>query len=111
SEGRMAFGGHPVLDVHGHMSGPPQVRAWAYNLISLRSPGDGALELSDAELEQALERHLKVLDERRIDVQLVSPRPVAMMHWERPFIQRAWARTTNDIIAQHVRLHPDRFAG
>ena len=107
----MTFDGYAVLDVHGHMSGPPQVRAWAYNLIALRSPDDGRLDLEDAELETALERHLKVLDERRIDVQLVSPRPVAMMHWERPFIQRVWARTTNDIIAQHCRLHPDRFAG
>lgn len=107
----MTYDGYAVLDVHGHMSGPPQVRAWAYNLIVLRSPGEGQLELADAELEKALERHLKVLDERRIDVQLVSPRPVAMMHWERPFIQRAWARTTNEIIAQHCRLHADRFAG
>jgi predicted TIM-barrel fold metal-dependent hydrolase len=107
----MTFDGYRVLDVHGHMSGPPQVRAFAYNLISLRSPEESELELEDAELESALERHLKVLDERRIDVQLISPRPVAMMHWERPFIQRAWARTTNEIIAQHVRLHPDRFVG
>jgi predicted TIM-barrel fold metal-dependent hydrolase len=107
----LTFEGYPVLDVHGHMSGPPQVRAWAYNLIALRSPEDGALELEDAELEKALERHLRILDERRIDLQLISPRPVAMMHWERPFIQRAWCRATNDVIAQHVRLHPDRFAG
>jgi predicted TIM-barrel fold metal-dependent hydrolase len=93
------------------MSGPPQVRAWAYNLIALRSPDESRLELEDAEVEDALRRHLKVLDERRIDVQLISPRPVAMMHWERPFIQRAWARTTNDLIAQQCRLHPERFVG
>jgi predicted TIM-barrel fold metal-dependent hydrolase len=107
----VAFDGYSVLDVHGHMSGPPQVRAWAYNLIALRSPEESQLELEDAEVEKALERHLTVLDERRIDVQLISPRPVAMMHWERPFIQRAWARTTNDLIAQQCRLHPDRFVG
>ena len=107
----MAFDGYTVLDVHGHLSGPPQVRAWAYNLIALRSPDESELEVTDAELEEALVRHLKVLDERRIDVQLISPRPVAMMHWERPFIQRAWARTTNDLIAQQCRLHADRFAG
>jgi len=107
----VTFDGYSVLDAHGHMSGPPQVRAWAYNLIALRSPEESRLELEDSELEKALERHLKLLDERRIDIQLVSPRPVAMMHWERPFIQRAWAATTNDIIAQHCRLHPDRFVG
>jgi predicted TIM-barrel fold metal-dependent hydrolase len=107
----MTFDGYTVLDVHGHMSGPPQVRAWAYNLIALRSPEEGELEIPDAEMEKALERHIAMLDERRIDVQLISPRPVGMMHWERPFIQRAWARTTNGIIAQHCRLHPDRFVG
>jgi predicted TIM-barrel fold metal-dependent hydrolase len=107
----VTFDGYSVLDVHGHVSGPPQVRAWAYNLIALRSPDESALELDDAELADAIARHLKVLDERRIDVQLISPRPVAMMHWERPFIQRAWARTTNDLIAQQCRLHPDRFVG
>ena len=29
-----------------------------------------------------------------------------MMHWERPFLQHAWTRTTNDIIAQQCRSHP-----
>jgi predicted TIM-barrel fold metal-dependent hydrolase len=52
-----------------------------------------------------------MLDDRHIDIQLISPRPVAMMHWERPFIQDAWCRTTNDVIAHQCKLHPDRFVG
>ncbi len=105
------YGGRKVLDVHGHMSTPPQFRAWAYNLIALRSPGDGELEISDELMQTALDRHLKVMDERGIDVQLISPRPVAMMHWERPFLVEKWTRTTNDAIHQQCRMHPTRFAG
>jgi len=29
-----------------------------------------------------MERHLKMLDERNVDVQLLSARPIAMMHYE-----------------------------
>lgn len=104
------YDGYPVIDVHGHMSTPPQFRAYAYNLIALRTPR-GGLELTDEEMAGPLRRHLKMLDERHIDVQMISARPVAMMHWERPFIQQHWARVTNNVIHQHCRLHPDRFFG
>jgi predicted TIM-barrel fold metal-dependent hydrolase len=104
------FGDTTVIDVHGHISSPPQVRAFAYNLIALRNRSDN-FTLSDDAVKPAMDRHLRMLDERGIDVQLLSPRPVAMMHWERPFIVRMWTRATNDLIAQQCRLQPGRFAG
>ncbi|HEX6513055.1 MAG TPA: amidohydrolase family protein, partial [Chloroflexota bacterium] len=103
--------GYAVLDVHGHMSTPPQFRAYAYNLIALRSPGGAGLAIDDEVMEGVLKRHLRMLDERGIDVQMISARPVAMMHWEAEFLQQKWARVTNDIIAQQCRLHPDRYRG
>lgn len=105
------FKGKKVIDIHGHISTPPHFRAHAYNLIALRTPGEGAIQIPEAAMKQALERHLRMMDERRIDVQLISPRPVAMMHWERPFLQESWARTTNDVIAQQCSMHPSRFVG
>jgi predicted TIM-barrel fold metal-dependent hydrolase len=93
------------------MSTPPHFRAYAYNLIALRSPGDGDLEISDELMETALGRHLKMMDERNIDIQMISPRPAAMMHWEAAFIVEKWTRTTNDIIHQQCKMHPDRFVG
>jgi len=81
------------------------------NLIALRTPGEGEVAIPEAAMKQALDRHLRVMDERNIDVQLISPRPVAMLHWERPFLVEAWSRTTNNVIAQQCRLYPDRFAG
>ena len=67
--------------------------------------------MSDEQLEAAQQRHLKFMDDRGIDVQLIGPRPIAMWHWMRPFLQEFWAFTTNNVIARIVKLHPDRFRG
>lgn len=104
------FRGQTVIDVHGHLSSPPQVRAYAYNLIALRNR-PSRFDLSDEAVKPAMDRHLRLLDSHDIDVQLLSPRPVAMMHWERPFLVEPWTRTVNDLIAQQCRIAPDRFVG
>jgi predicted TIM-barrel fold metal-dependent hydrolase len=104
------FNGKKVLDVHGHMSTPPHFRAFAYNLIAMRSPGN-ELVLTPEQQKGPLDRHLRLLDSHRIDVQLISPRPIAMMHWERPFLQHLWTKVTNDVIAQQCEMHPSRFVG
>lgn len=104
------FDGYKVLDVHGHMSTPPHFRAYGYNLIALRSPGEGA-EIPEEALDGAQKRHLKVMDDRNIDVQLLSPRPVAMMHWEAAFLVEGWTRYTNDTIHKISTMYPDRFVG
>jgi predicted TIM-barrel fold metal-dependent hydrolase len=104
------FAGKTVIDVHGHMSAPPSFRAHAYNLIALRTP-DSNVGLTADQMKGPLDRHLRLLDSHNIDVQLISPRPVAMMHWEQPFLVEAWTRGTNDVIAEQCRLHPTRFVG
>ena len=103
------YNGQKVLDIHGHMTTPPDFRGYAANIVSQNTPAK--LEIPDDRLEGALKRHLQVMDERNIDVQLLGPRPIAMWHWMRPFLQNNWCRITNDVIAQTVRLHPDRFMG
>jgi len=104
------FQNHKVIDVHGHMTTPPHFRGHLGGMISLNTPGR-KLELSDEQLANAQKSHLKGMDERNIDVQLLGPRPVAMWHWTRPFLQEAICRLTNDVIARIVKLHPDRFLG
>jgi predicted TIM-barrel fold metal-dependent hydrolase len=101
---------HVVIDTHGHISTPPQFRAYAYNLIVLRNARE-PLVIADDAMRPALERHLRLLDAQGIDLQLLSPRPVAMMHWERQFLVDQWTRVTNDLIARQCKLHPDRFQG
>lgn len=104
------YKGKTVIDVHGHLSTPPQFRAFAFNLVVIRDPNE-RLALSEEAMKPAIERHLKLLDERNIDVQLLSPRPVAMMHWERAPVVEQWTRSTNEVIAQQCRMHPKRFVG
>ena len=62
-------------------------------------------------MEEAQARHLGMMDERNIDVQFISPRPVAMMHWEMPHIVDHWTKVTNDVIHQTCEMYPDRFVG
>ena len=104
------FHGKTVIDCHGHMSTPPQFRAYAYNLIALRTPGDELL-LTEKQMEGPIERHLRMLDSHNIDVQMISPRPVAMMQWESPYLVGPWTKVTNDVIASQCEIWKDRFVG
>jgi predicted TIM-barrel fold metal-dependent hydrolase len=104
------FQGKLVIDVHGHMSTPPQFRAYAYNLIALRTP-EGDLVLGQEQMKGPIDRHLRMLDSHNIDVQMISPRPVAMMQWERPRLVASWTKTTNDVIASQCEIWSDRFVG
>ncbi len=105
------YKGKQVIDVHGHISTPPHFRANAMNLIALRTPGTDRGPIPEAAMKQALDRHLRMLDERNVDIQLISPRPVAMLHWERTFLVESWTETTNRIIADQCKMFPKRFVG
>ncbi|MPZ77424.1 MAG: amidohydrolase family protein [Deltaproteobacteria bacterium] len=104
------YNGQTVVDVHGHMTTPAGFRQFLAEIVSQNTPGR-KLEVTDEQLETAQQRHLKFMDDRNIDVQFIGPRPIAMWHWMRPFLQEFWAKTTNDVIARIVKLHPDRFRG
>ena len=99
-----------VLDVHGHVSTPPEFFAHGTLLMASNSQFR-PLHIADERMEEAQQRHLRELDDRGVDVQLVGPRPFAMFMHVRPHVQTAWCRATNDTIAQACRLHPDRFLG
>jgi len=104
------FDGTSVIDCHGHMSSPPEFRGQMAQLIALRT-SMGQMHFDDDRWRGPLERHIRVMDERRIDVQLLSPRPVAMMHWERPHLVTAWTETTNRAIEYICEKYPERYAG
>ena len=104
------FNNQTTVDVHGHMTTPAVFRQFLAECVSQNTP-NRKLDMNDDQLEAAQQRHLKFMDDRGIDVQLIGPRPIAMWHWMRPFLQDFWAKTTNDVIARIVKLHPDRFRG
>lgn len=109
--------GHRVIDVHGHISAPSESSEWRK---TLSAGSDVKLRLSDDVVEAALHEprgasnahgHLQKLDDANIDFQLLGPRPVAMRHMDPLEFQHKFCEGTNDLLAQIVRLHPDRFAG
>jgi OH-DDVA meta-cleavage compound hydrolase len=102
-----------VIDVHGHVSAPPELYAFEANLLasrgSLRRP---RLRLDDEKIEAALQPHLRFLDRMGIDLQLLSPRPYTLIHHEKPEkIVHWYVEACNDLIARQCRLHPERFRG
>jgi predicted TIM-barrel fold metal-dependent hydrolase len=106
------FNSELIIDVHGHQTTPPSLAAFAWSMMRLRNMGaDTRFSLRDDDLAAAMESHVKALDARCIDIQMMSPRPVDMLHWEVPAIQEPWCRTINDVTAQICRLFPHRFVG
>jgi predicted TIM-barrel fold metal-dependent hydrolase len=99
-----------VLDVHGHVTAPADYFSYAASLMAANGP-QRKLQIPDEVMEESQQRHLKQLDDRQVDVQLIGPRPYANFMWTRPHIQAHWCRGSNDLIAQACRLHPDRLIG
>jgi 4-oxalmesaconate hydratase len=106
-----------IIDCHGHFTtAPPAHSQWrAAQLAAF----EGGLEpppypeISDEDLREAIEgRQLELMDDRGVDVTLLSPRASAMGHHlgdERT--SRAWAQRCNDLVHRVAVLFPGRFLG
>ena len=116
------FNGTKVLDVHGHISGPPGTVGWIdtgfasghVGASPLRARGDGSMPNRPANLsdELMLERnkyHVDYMDDRNIDVQAIGPRPFRMMGWMPRHLLQRWCEFTNDTIHIQTQNFPDRF--
>lgn len=104
-----------IIDAHAHLVTP-------LSLLGVRSAlqvsgGQHTLEwiremLPQADLDAALARNLRLMDEVGTDIQILSPRPFTLMHSHHRFDDvDTWIRLQNDIIAENVRKHPTRFRG
>jgi hypothetical protein len=111
-----------VLDVHAHVSVPPIANTHVLSMLAtnsaMRSPfsgGDGmppfGAPVPEELFQQAAAGHVRYIDERDIDVQIIGPRPFMVLGWMQPHLVPAWARYVNDMIAQQCRFYPDRFLG
>lgn len=102
-----------IIDIHGHVSLPPEVLAYKAQLsASLGNPDVGPPGLPDDRLRDVAQRHLDLLDKVGTDVQLISPRPFHAWHSQRPHkIVVDWTRHVNDVIARTCAMFPDRYVG
>jgi 4-oxalmesaconate hydratase len=103
-----------IIDVHGHFTmAPPALDAYRGRQLARMNKRDAAkLRLDPEAVRASLEPYVRRLDERGIDVVLLSPRASGMGHdigdeWT----SRAWTEASNDAVASAVAEFPDRFVG
>lgn len=95
-----------IIDGHGHWMAPG-LREWFWSATSLRNMPDSAKPFRGVDEEN--EVNSKCMDERGIDLQVLSIRPVSMLHQENKYISIPWARVFNNTLAEGVTRKPDRF--
>jgi predicted TIM-barrel fold metal-dependent hydrolase len=108
-----------VLDVHGHVSVPFSANSFLVLMLGSNTPMDspigqeaaGPARVTVAEFRAAAEGHVRYMDERNIDVQIIGPRPFLTLGWMEPHLVPAWTRCVNDMIHQQCTFFPDRFLG
>lgn len=104
-----------IIDAHAHLVTP-------LSLLGIRtglevSGGQHSLKwlqsmLPEADLDAAVEKNLRIMDEVGTDLQIVSPRPFTLMHSHHRFEDiQIWVRLQNDLIHRNVERHPSRFRG
>ncbi len=97
-----------IIDMHGHWMAPG-LREFFWTAVSLRNISDTAKPVRGIDDEN--ETNLKCMDERGIDMQILSIRPVSMLHNENPYISIPWARVFNNVLSEAVAKKQDRFRG
>lgn len=97
-----------IIDAHAHWLSRG-LREWGFSLMVHRNAANTAMPLDG--IDQENERNLKCMDDRRIDMQILSIRPVAMMSFETPYIDIPWAQVFNNVLAEAVGRRRDRLRG
>lgn len=95
-----------VIDMHAHWLSPG-LKDWGFSLLSLRNASATAKPLKGIDEEN--QRNLQCMEERGIDVQILSIRPVSMLSSENPMINIPWCIVFNNVLAEAVNRKPDRF--
>ena len=104
-----------IIDTHAHITGPMEMYELFRGYTNVSGPAGRALtvyKIEDARLEESLQDHMKEVDGVGTNLQLTSPRPWAIPTAERrtPLVMTI-CQSVNNLIAQSVKLHPERFAG
>ena len=60
-----------IIDIHAHVSAPPERYAYQANMMASRAPAKRVLKLDDEIVQKGLKSHLRFLEEARTDMQSV----------------------------------------
>src|SRR3569623_1579104 len=101
-----------IIDTHAHVTGPAELYTYFRELqASLGPMRPKAPAFSDERVEESIADHLREVAAVGTDLQLVSPRTWAVPTGDRrEAVVQHISRCANDMVAQVVRLQPDRFA-
>lgn len=116
------FQNTPVLDVHAHVTVPLAANTMLVGLMASNtafpspfSPEPAAHrfvpDVPEEEFRAAAEGHVRYIDERSIDFQVLGPRPFMQMGWIESHLILPWTQYINDLIHQQCEWHPTRFLG
>jgi predicted TIM-barrel fold metal-dependent hydrolase len=116
------YNGIKVLDVHAHVSVPTGANATLVQLLGSNTPRTTSLlkagkglppnfRITDDDFRYSAAEHVKYIDDRNIDVQVIGPRPLNHMAWMQDHLLESWCREVNEMIYQQCMYHPDRFLG
>lgn len=102
-----------IIDIHGHVSAPPELYAYKALLLSARGAhGQRYPSISDERMLGPATRHRDELSKVGTDHQLISPRPYQLMHSEPSTkLVRWWVQANNDLIARVCDAFPETFSG
>lgn len=108
-----------VLDIHAHVSSPfagtPSLGLMlAGNTpikIDPRTTENARLGLTEENWAKYVGQHVAIMDDYKIDAQLIGPRPFLMLGWMKPHLLESWTRYVNNSIAKQVSMEPTRFVG
>lgn len=109
-----------IIDCHSHLTAPPRLDTYQKWLIDTAgAEGRGALEISDDDIRAAMNKveqgpysHLEGAERAGVDLQLISPRPMNMMHHRTPADIVRWnAEVSNDLVYRQTQLWPGKFIG
>ncbi len=102
------------IDIHAHYTlAPPQLDAFRGRQVGEQNkPRRLDLNISDEEVRASVLPNIAAMDDRGIDVALISPRASGMGHdFGDVAVSRFWTETNNDLIARVCDAYPTRFAG
>ena len=114
------YKGTKVFDVHGHVSAPSHSTNALALMLASNTPnwadprtkeGLQRLAMSEEGWKASVKRHVDLLDDHNIDVQIIGPRPFLMLGWMQPHLLPAWTRLVNNNIAKQMAMEPKRFLG
>jgi predicted TIM-barrel fold metal-dependent hydrolase len=107
-----------VFDVHGHVSVPQAANGLLNTMMASNTPmpsplrgGGGRGGVSEDQFKEAAAGHVRYMDDRNIDIQIIGPRPFLMLGFMEDHLLPYWTGYVNDMIAQQVRFFPERFLG